>query len=117
MELEKQVVSLELAKKLKSLGCKQESLFWWTDDEDSPLGEMVVGTFRDINSYSAFTVAELGQMLPMCQQFKTPIGWVIRYENLMGSWEDNAKTEADARAKMICYLLRMSLLKSKLTTL
>ena len=29
MQLEKQVVSLELAKKLKELGVKQKSLFWW----------------------------------------------------------------------------------------
>ena len=29
MKLEDQVVSLELAKKLKELGVKQESLFYW----------------------------------------------------------------------------------------
>lgn len=46
MKLESQVVSLELAKKLKELGVKQESLFQWRliwegrSDEDA--GEDVV---------------------------------------------------------------------------
>lgn len=63
MTLESQVVSLELAKRLKELGVKQESFFWWR----SPLahygypdwslsdGELGHGS----ESYSAFTVAEL----------------------------------------------------------
>src|SRR2546422_7645806 len=31
MKLENQVCSLELAKKLKQLSSKQESLFWWSE--------------------------------------------------------------------------------------
>jgi uncharacterized protein HemX len=34
ISLEQQVVSLELAKRLKELGVKQESLFWWYAPED-----------------------------------------------------------------------------------
>jgi hypothetical protein len=32
MELEKQVVSLELAKKLKQLGVRQESFWYWEEN-------------------------------------------------------------------------------------
>jgi len=68
MELSKQVVFLELYKRLKELGVKQESLCYWyptfgrTDEyhveyqgEDGRDDEMVC---------AAFTVAELGEMLP-----------------------------------------------------
>ena len=41
--LEKQVCSLELSKRLKELGLKQESYFeWWLDD----FGDWVVMAFR-----------------------------------------------------------------------
>jgi hypothetical protein len=36
MPLENQVVSLELAKKLKELGMKQESLFYWCGNRVHP---------------------------------------------------------------------------------
>jgi hypothetical protein len=67
--LEKQVVNLELSKRLKKLGVRQESLFDWGKyaygDEIK-----VVPTFgyqEHPYSYicSAFTVAELGEMLPI----------------------------------------------------
>jgi len=125
MTLEQQVVSLDLAKRLKELGVKQESLFWWR----SPLahygypdwslsdGELGHGS----ESYSAFTVAELGEMLPegylsgrifldgeqenvMCARFSSPEFEV---------WNDSmqfANTEADARAKMLIYLLENKLI-------
>jgi hypothetical protein len=88
MELEDQVTSLELSKRLKELGVKQESLFWWVVlDVKHPLYEvhretrrpedlqkLLSGTiirgrdayekvFGEFIHYSAFTVAELGEML------------------------------------------------------
>jgi hypothetical protein len=73
MPLEKQVVSLDLAKRLKELGVKQESYFTWFAYEGDKgvkftqimrtneefLSSMVVCPIA-----SAFTVAELGEMLP-----------------------------------------------------
>lgn len=35
MKLEQQVVSLELAKQLKELGVKQDSLFYWDTDYEN----------------------------------------------------------------------------------
>lgn len=130
MQLEQQVVSLDLAKRLKELGVKQESYFWWTDDEDSALGRMVVMTFRDINSYSAFTVAELGEMLGDSQLWKQESQSFVRTFKANGLWwcelapgSENTpaplspakercveETEADARAKMLVYLLENKLI-------
>lgn len=60
MNLEDQVVSLEYAKKLKYLGVKQESLFYWN------IGRL----WYNLDScgkikFSAFTSAELGDILPI----------------------------------------------------
>jgi hypothetical protein len=75
MELEKQVCSLELARKLKELGVKQESLFYWVGEEKDNLflsqqTKFIYGSAPDLSEaeypfvYSAFTVVELGEMLP-----------------------------------------------------
>ena len=70
MKIEDQVCSLELSKKLKELGVKQDSIFYWingviTDINVSP--EQTRNLWYPAHSYtlySAFTVAELGEMLP-----------------------------------------------------
>ncbi len=108
MKLESQVSNLELSKRLKELGVKQESLFWWYDlgsnyrlqqlDEKERLSQYAI---------SAFTVAELGEL----------IGWGhLSGKNELGKWECwckdyslTADTEADARAKMLIYLLEQKL--------
>ena len=67
MKLEQQVTSLEISKRLKELGVKQNALFYWHvwDDESAGLQKMETEDLGDThgNSVSAFTVAELGEML------------------------------------------------------
>lgn len=123
MKLNQQVCSLELAQKLKTLGVKQESLFGWVEDDggifisDDPK--------RWIYSFSAFTVAELGEMLPwmidgrfVCCTKGRDGSWNIYYEkNSLGFPiegvridDQGADTEADARTKMLIYLLENKLI-------
>lgn len=72
MEIEKQVCSLELAKRLKELGVKQESYFTWCINSgkaellhNHSVALAVRDKLHDFEgNYSAFTVAELGILLP-----------------------------------------------------
>ena len=127
MKLEEQVVSLELAKKLKELGVLQKSVLNWasttTEDKKSKYGlrwvhEIRQGGIIGKYDYSAFTVAELGEMLP--QGYSS---WWHAKQDGQGTtlyccadshyddsivFEDN--TEADARAKMLIYLIENKLI-------
>ena len=144
MELKQQVTSLELSKKLKELGVKQESLYKWNvpelSDEEKEKGhgyldselvpklyteeqwEVYAEDYIPPNSkiYSAFTVAELGEMLPLqlrspnppihlaevyCR-LKAPKGYKVSW----GGQEFFADTEANVRAKMLIYLLENKLI-------
>jgi len=115
MKLEQQVVSLELAQKLKELGVKQESFLYWTERWMPHQKEPYV---LDMNihgkQYSAFTVAELGEMLPKgCFTTKTEsdeFPWRCEYKGGYGVIASGADTEADARAKMLVYLLENNLI-------
>lgn len=141
MTLEQQVVSLELAQKLKELGVKQESIFFYRGEDEE--GKKLRGADttlnysaypKDHNQYtnaiSAFTAAELGEVLPEKLYHSTygnfynyyltiqhEDGWRVWYESMSsadGSFfpDITADTEADARAKMMVYLLENSLIKS-----
>jgi len=96
MKLEDQVCSLELAKQLNELGVKQESLFYWWNSEGK---EYVSDQYRMNDSWvdyvktsSAFTVAELGEMLG-------------DYNDTDTVFKIKPKTEADYRAKLLIYLI------------
>jgi hypothetical protein len=122
MKLEDQVVSLDLAKKLKELGVKQENQFVWVEwDTGAPTIELADSsdwTDPDETAYSAFTVAELGEMLPdyiaregCLMVEKSTAHWTVGY----ASYSDfglrrDAPTEANARAKMLIYLIENNLL-------
>lgn len=132
MKLESQVCSLDLAKKLKELGVKQESLWWWhLNAIDEPSEYIVANQFTldksGIKAHcSAFTVAELGEMLPghisdkdscACLEINRgdnengkPI-WGISY-----STDDDElfidASEANARAKMLIHLIEKGLVKA-----
>lgn len=141
MKLEDQCVSLDLAKRLKELGVKQESAFyWWGPTDANVLGDaredemwlgqewetldmddegrvFTIGQFvkhpdEFWNVYAAFTVAELGEMIEgargiYCTAFAD--GDYLCYHNwdLMvdGDYAIHARTEADARAKMVQHLI------------
>lgn len=59
---QKHVISLELAKKLKDLGCQQESEFYWsTKGKQAKLWHEMI---FPLPNYSAFNANELGDILP-----------------------------------------------------
>ena len=138
MKLGQQVVSLSLAKTLKELGVVQESHFAWYEElrdgevqvELAAQNEIGPFRFRDLapltpgaqrrTFYAAFTVAELGDLLPagypsghtaldepdkkwICHWYRTPKGAKEEDENKPSS--TYACTEADARAKMLISLI------------
>ena len=138
MTLENQLVSLELSKKLKELGVKQESLFSWvigvnfgqTETEKKNFKPWVINDqavrIPEYNYIPAFTVAELGELLPNGYvtghtQFKDEKTWCCHWyrinkdgvaKNIGDPLYDQpifAETEANARAKMLIYLLENKL--------
>jgi hypothetical protein len=136
MKLEQQVVSLGLAKRLKELGVKQESLFWWNRQTKELVyadkKSILTNIWSQTTWYSAFTVAELGEMLPVeiyfkispKDSFRVRAEWCIyKFGNCWSLvleecsdregklYEDiRADTEADVRAKMLIYLLENKLI-------
>lgn len=155
LALEQQVCSLELAKKLGELGVKQDSVFYWENVQKENwelstyvrMSEVVYDNNSDDcwsileealyrgNAFSAFTVAELGEMLPRVIKAKGRHDSVERLYNLTPSAGGNglcfidyvahengvgtmlaaypyieADTEADARAAMLIYLLKNNLI-------
>ncbi len=130
MKLTKQVTSLKLSKKLEELGVKQESLFYWINmypsggDTDN-LYTLEPGYRENSKSYSAFTVAELGERLPTINQtnqfgMNCPLNLLV--EKQEKSWwccyggakryiiRDD-KSEANARALLLIYLIENKLIK------
>jgi hypothetical protein len=111
MSLSKQVVSRELAHKLKGLGGKQDSYFTWVGDSIWPPTAM-----SDYETFStpprdtwigACTVAELGEMLPgECSSLKHhDFPWCVLYNNGKLITREYADSEADARARCLLCLL------------
>lgn len=122
MRIEDQCVNLELAKKLEELGFPQESLFYW--GRPHGFGWMLmddkgVDEQAPVEEVSAFTVAELGEMLPMGKRMNYRVvptidGWRgEKYHNpgrvsaefvglqLKGVGDDN---QANCWAQLIIYL-------------
>ena len=131
MKLEEQVCSLELSEKLKTLNIKQESLWHWQHNitgvrkgqKDGSVPYMPHSTSKEVvdeesienfnddysgdyrterYSYSAFTVAELGKVLPKdyCSQFNGDQWMCFKEEPRI----EFANTEANAKAKMLILL-------------
>ena len=117
---------LKYSKRLKELGVKQESLWYW---QVYKTGDIYLLPHKDVKGfidkvdvckyYSAFTVAELGEALPwVVEGFvlaveKCKDKWWVFYES--GTGVLNGKqfdgSEANARAKMVIYLIENKLME------
>jgi len=145
MNLEDQVVSLELAKKLKELGVIQPSIFGWIYHEHSETQAwackhkelnacwyVIRGTndhkpmlWSQDKEIAAFTVAELGEMLPQSiiyEEYELILGmakgindWITIYyeEEESAPIDCRDTTLANSMAKMLIYLIENGLLKVK----
>ena len=114
MKLESQVASLELSKRLKELGVKQDGAFWWCRAVRKKSYRIILGKpDRYAEKFSAFTVAELGNILkhtdlPFFEAHTKR--WSTIHRD--GTINLSADTEADARAKTLVYLLEKGIVKS-----
>lgn len=128
MKLENQVCTLEQAKRLKELGVEGESAFYWRFESGMRWRLAPRGYFdpeeEGVETYSAFTVAELGVMLPheigqgpytpllhivMPPTEETEFNWCAAYveDSIYETgplWRDG-ETEAQARSALLIHLL------------
>lgn len=124
LTLEQQVCSLESAKKLKELGFRQESLFYWNklyDINCEYTGDDLEVSFKDILEFqemeksiicSAYTASELGVFLPSTNlPHRYCEGWWVILNSEHGIL--NYSTEVEARAKMLIYLAENGLIEGK----
>ena len=109
MNLESQVCSFNIAKRLKELGVKQKSAFFWTSNRE--LARPLARHEPLFHWVSAFNVAELGEMLPFPFESGPGAKGGFQCSNRDGTLFKIADTEADARAKMLCYLIEKGIVK------
>lgn len=127
MELEKQVTSIDLSNKLKKLGLTKPSIYFrdWTGAKEDEI-EQNPEPLYNLDNVNCYTVAELGEMLPKTENIVTMYlgngyvqtaiqGDIDLGEGLATRWGAVGKcilgdTEADARAKMLIYLLENKLM-------
>ncbi len=130
MNLEQQCIGLDLAKRLKELGIMQESLFYhYNEPYDDGRDDWVITTWEDYEDacpsktepFSAFTVAELGEMLPIAIPYledgEDDVSFLLTGKNQDGKWFVNYtydvtdESEANARALILIYLIEQGLVK------
>lgn len=114
MKLQDQVCTLEQANRLMSLGINQESYF--VLGQRGVLTESWAIEGDEDVFYSAFTVAELGVMLPAGYDtmYCTNDGWRgfdLASRDMLDS--KTFYTEAECRAAMLIYLLENKLITTK----
>jgi len=126
--IEKHVTSLALSKRLKELGVKQESEFYWSDggeihteQEYLDFEEYASSVGLHQNSsiqehFSAFLSSELGEMLPGFTSGK--IGMDGEYHcgdpaSCNRDYFEFSETEPNVRAKMLIHLIENSIIDVK----
>ena len=140
MKLENQVCNLELSRRLKELGVKQDgATFYWVanlynpDEPWTPSSWSLLTADEAIRNhaqkwgekktsdyiFTAFTVSELGEMLPLsCWESRPYLckgekRWCCGENLTIENRGCHANTEADARAKMLIHLIEQGIVKAK----
>ncbi len=117
--MQPKVCSLELSKRLKELGCPQDSIWKWTPKEKIVCDRKNNGdtgmTVRIKIECAAYTCSELGERLPeRYLSGRTDMGWncwKFSEEWLIDNYNKFCTdTEANARAKMLIYLAENKLI-------
>jgi hypothetical protein len=113
MKIENQVISIEQAKRLTELCIECEAYFNWTYYHEikyrkgytmltTPSNREAITDMGE--TYPAFTVAELGVMLPVKSGI---IGWEVWYSDHLGTWQctlrDLVKWKGGGDAPPIAY--------------
>jgi len=122
MKLEKQVCSFELGENIKKLRVIYDSYFYWAIpiwDGNKSLPPKVFhivdwSDFTEMTGYKpvcqAYTVAELGELLPDdTSTRRSMMGHIVR--NFDPDISFMEQTEADARAKLLIYLIENKLIE------
>ncbi len=140
MNIEKQVCSLEHAKRLKELGVPQDSLFYWVQITQSYRGnggrfdcvyvDNEIFDVPDDDSVAAFTAGELGEILPSMivtdkedpdyalfleiSKDANEDYWDVEYSYFEGAYLFESDFNlANAMAKMLIYLIENNLVNVK----
>ena len=108
MSIEEQVCSVKSGRKINRLGVKKEGVWWWNWSAYLKKYKVCTGSFpRDywIRVCPAYTVAELGEMLPHDMEY-----YNCRSLGYKNKWFVQQSTEAETRAKMLIYLLKKKII-------
>jgi hypothetical protein len=124
--MEQYCITLEQAKRLKELGFKKDSLYGWANEgADGPgrKDEWFVTNYDPVIDYQAYTVGELGEILPdhittdegvyyLGTAKYEDAGWAMIYKTDDDSCLTRADgdTEAEARGNLLIYLLESKLI-------
>lgn len=117
MKLENQLVSLELAKKMKELGFPKNAYWtWYTNGENKHLLHHEDGLrSMECKTFDAYAVAELAHILP-----KKSSGYLLHIQAVGDKWgigygrlEFKGDKLADLMAKMLIYLAENNLINPK----
>ena len=121
MNKEQKCISLELAKELqeaaKEAGLElPESEWWWDVEVPYIVRTEIIKGYNLLKYVRAFDTAELGEILPKgYESWK----WLDEKKNVVwscclnGNNVNRYKTEAEARGKMLLYLIKNKLIKGR----
>jgi hypothetical protein len=116
-----EVCSPQLSTRLKELGVEQKSHFYWVEDIVEGAGWILLCVGDEVNylrnkqdyvpdsEASAFTVAELGEIIPEGYWTLKQNGRWVPFSHMDKFVDRIRDSEADARAEILIYLLENKL--------